>query len=253
MDGLIFYDCNCVFGRKKQAFAYDDLNKDKLIGQLKKVNVERAVVSHTAQQFLSVKRGNEILLSKIKNDDIFIPAAAVMPNAAGEFMEISEFDTFVQTNGIKMIKMYPKTQNFSASEWQMGELYSYFEKKRLPLMVSIEEVGADGLYGMLSNHPALRVICTDCGFSNDRDMMRLMEIFQNLYLETGTFYTHGGIEYVVEKFGAQRLLFGTNLQHAEPGAAAARILYADITESEKRKIAYENMKTMLGQVGGECK
>lgn len=245
MSEIYFYDCNCTFGKLSKVHEYTPTDKETVIRLLKKINVKRAIVSHTSQQYLTPKEGNEILVSEIKNDEIFVPSVTVMTNSSGEFISLKELDRFIDKNGVKLAQMFPKTHNFSPAEWQMGETYSYLEEKGIPLMLSINEVSADQIYEILSNHKKLNIICKDTSFSHDRNIMRLMELFENLYLESGTYSTCGGISYVTEKFGADRLIFGSGLQFAEPGAACAKVLCADISDEDKIKIAHKNIEKLI--------
>ena len=50
------------------------------------------------------------------------------------------------------------------------------------------------------------------------------------------------------RFGAERLLFGTNMPQGAGSAAIAMITYADISLEEKKLIASENLNRILGGV-----
>ena len=50
---------------------------------------------------------------------------------------------------------------------------------------------------------------------------------------------------MVRRFGPGRLLFGTRTPHQPPGAAMARVLYAEIDEKAKEAIAFENAERLL--------
>lgn len=245
MQEVYFYDCNCTVGKQKNAGLFIPEDKETVIGLLKNVNVKKAVAFHTAQLILSAKTGNERPISEIENDDIFIPSVAVAPNASDEFMSIDELDKFITENGVKMATMFPKSHIFSPSKWQMGETYSYLEEKEIPLMLSLTEVSAEQLYEILSNHKKLKVICKDTGFSNDKNLYRLMELFENLYTETGTYTTCGGIRHITEKFGAERILFGSGLSYSAPGASVAKVLCSEISDEDKIKIAHKNLENLL--------
>ena len=245
MENIYFFDCNCSFGKLKNGSGLMPKDKDTIIEIMKKVNIKKAIPTHTSQKFLGAKAGNEILVSEIENDDMFIPLVTVLPNSSGEFINLEKLDEFVVKNSIKFANMFPKTHGFSPAEWQMGDTYSYLEKKGIPLLISISEVTADEMYGILSNHKSLKVICKDTSYTNDMRIMRLMELFENFYLETGTYHTCDGISYITEKFGAQRLIFGSNLPSSDPGAAIAKVACADISLEDKIKIAHKNLEKLI--------
>lgn len=245
MQEVYFYDCNLTIGINSKPNLFMPEDKDTVKTLLKKVNVKKAVTCHAAQFSLSAKAGNNTLVSEIKNDDFFAPAVAVAPNASDEFMSIKDLDQFINKNNVKLATMIPKTSLFSASKWQMGETYSYLEQKGLPLLLSFSEITADGLYEILSNYKKLNVILKDTGFSNDKTIYRLLELFENLYIETGTYTTCGGVEHITEKFGAKRLVFGSGLSYAAPGASVAKVLCSDISDEDKIKIAHKNFENLI--------
>jgi predicted TIM-barrel fold metal-dependent hydrolase len=59
------------------------------------------------------------------------------------------------------------------------------------------------------------------------------------------------VEAVVKRFGAERLLFGTNLPTFNPGAAVTTVMYADIAEEDKSLIAAGNLRRLLESAYGQ--
>jgi predicted TIM-barrel fold metal-dependent hydrolase len=78
-----------------------------------------------------------------------------------------------------------------------------------------------------------------------RNLYPLLERHSNLYLETSTYMVHRGIEEFVRLFGAERLLFGSRYAAYAPGAAVAGLMYAEISDRNRRLIAGDNARRLL--------
>jgi predicted TIM-barrel fold metal-dependent hydrolase len=77
----------------------------------------------------------------------------------------------------------------------------------------------------------------------------LLESFPNVLLSMGSNYTvHGGIEDIVKRFGAGRLLFGTGSPKAEPAMAVLQLVYADIPDADRQAIGSENLDRLIGGI-----
>ncbi|HUV08001.1 MAG TPA: amidohydrolase family protein [Spirochaetia bacterium] len=77
--------------------------------------------------------------------------------------------------------------------------------------------------------------------------MKLAKKYTNLYLDTTCTWMYGGlIELMVATAGSKKILYGSDAVWNSMEAALGRILFADITEGEKRDIIGLNMKRVLG-------
>ncbi|RLI02005.1 hypothetical protein DRO38_04435, partial [Candidatus Bathyarchaeota archaeon] len=58
----------------------------------------------------------------------------------------------------------------------------------------------------------------------------------------------GGIRDFCDKYGAERLLFGTGFPKWNPGGPILMLAQADITRKEREMIASGNLQRILGRV-----
>ena len=69
---------------------------------------------------------------------------------------------------------------------------------------------------------------------------------ENFYLETcSTYRTPGVIEELVEKVGADRVLYGSDMPLMDPRPQIGKIITADIPDGAKRLILGENAGRIL--------
>jgi predicted TIM-barrel fold metal-dependent hydrolase len=70
--------------------------------------------------------------------------------------------------------------------------------------------------------------------------------YPNCYLQlTYTSVTLGSIEYLVKEVGADRILYGTDAPMRDPRPQLGWLVYANISEEDKRLILGTNMQKVL--------
>ena len=148
-------------------------------------------------------------------------------------------------NNIKTLRILPKSMGFSLKPYASRGLFSTLEQYQIPIFVDSIEIGWDELYAFLKDYPKLPLILCNTGCESARKLFPILNSCQNLYIETSTYIAHNGISEFVNKFGADRLIFGSGLPNSCVTGAVAMIYYSDISEKEKKKIAKENITMLL--------
>jgi len=73
-----------------------------------------------------------------------------------------------------------------------------------------------------------------------------VEPYRNVYLDTSGFDPEMGIvEMAVERLGAERVIYGSDAPGRSFAAQVAKVIYADISEADKRLILGENAAKIL--------
>jgi predicted TIM-barrel fold metal-dependent hydrolase len=71
---------------------------------------------------------------------------------------------------------------------------------------------------------------------------------ENIYLDlTGSPMVYGALEMMVDRVGAQRVLFGTDTPFIDPRPQLGRVAYSRLTDDEKRSILGLNAKELFGE------
>ncbi len=245
---LKFIDCNCSFGIRKNILPFSITEKEIVKKELQRLNVVKAIATHSTQKEFDLSYGNQRLCDEIKGDDFFFGSMCLLPLGTEEYFGIDEMNDFVKNNNIKTFTLYPTSHRYSYKEWNMGEIYDYISQKGLPVIISQNDIPIDGMYELLKNHKSMKVIYTDIGYAYDRAVMPLLKHFDNLYIETSGYQTLDGIEFISRKFSAERLVFGSGMPFKSVGAAIGRIMFSKISDSDKEKIAYKNICKLIGEV-----
>jgi predicted TIM-barrel fold metal-dependent hydrolase len=247
MELLDFFDCNCRVGMRTILNPGSFYSTGDLVKRMESHGIGKALVNHSMAREYNPAVGNGMLAEEIKSHPCLYPAWVVMHHHTGEFPEPDVLKIQLRDNNIKAVLMFPddSEQKYSTSEWNCGELFSMLEACRVPLLIGMNQMNWDELYGLCSSHPELRIVLTDLDYRADRNLYSLLNRFEYLYLETIGYKVHNGIEEICSRFGAKRLVFGSGMPIYSGGSAVSMINYARISEKEKRMIAGENLERLL--------
>ncbi len=222
---------------------------DELVVKLESYGIEKALVYHSMAREYDAVAGNAMLMKEISSYRQLLPAWIVMPHYTGEFPSPEYLLKEMKNNNVQVVRMFPQAaeQNYSISPWNCGELFSCLEKHRIPLFIGMDQISWNELYEIANTYPNMKIILTDLTYRMDRNLYVLLKKFPCIYLETSGYKVNNCIEEICNKFGAERLVFGSGMP-VFTGAAVCAVKYARITVKEKMMIACENMEAMLKDV-----
>lgn len=245
-DALRWIDCNARVGRWSNPQPEQFTEVAELATAWDRVGIEGGLVHHAWSWEWSPERGNSRLLEEIEGDDRFRPCFVALPPATRELELVLDFARRVrEMRGA--VRIFPGKHGWRVSDWCAGALFDALSLARVPLLVDIGETDWEGIADILAAHPRLPLIVLNTFYRVDRVVYPLMERHRNLHLEANTYGAFLGIEGICERFGAERLVFGTNLPQLEAGGPMALISYARISDEQRRGIASGNILRLLGE------
>jgi hypothetical protein len=244
---LEFFDCSCSVGRTGYPHLLDIPDADGLLREMEIAGVEEALVYHTAARDGHPPLGNARLLEEIRGRSGLYPVWVLLPHHTGEMPPPKELLSEMKDKGIRAARLYPTRlqHGFTLADWCAGELLRALERARFPLILDIEIVTWEEVFSLLDRYPRLPLILSNFSYRHNRYLYPLWEKFSNLYVEISRFMGGGAVEDAVRRFGAARLLFGTNMPQYTGTAAVARLTYADISKEGKGAIAGHNLRRLL--------
>ncbi|MFH1920914.1 MAG: amidohydrolase family protein [Planctomycetota bacterium] len=248
---LQLFDSNCMLGRIIAPKPGFPLSVGELLEVMDEFGIAEALVYHAMSKEYHPADGNQVLLDEIAQAGRLHAMWVVMPSHTAEFPEEREMVERMVGQGIRAARVFPHadSHNFSLSHWVSGKLLEELESKRVPLFLDQEQIGWDTVHDLCERYCRLPLVLTNVGYRVNRLLYPLLEKFENLYVELSSYCGHRAIEAIVERFGAQRLLFGTRLPYFTPGAAIGMLCYAEISPSDRKRIAGDNLRELLGRVG----
>lgn len=247
MPDLPFFDCNARIGRCSTPRPEQFTDVAGLLDEMDRAGIESALVCHAWSVEWDPPKGNEALLADIAGQERLRPCFVALPPGTAEVAPPPDFARRVKDVG-GAVRLFPKEHQYLLNDVTVGYMLDVFSAQRVPVLIDIGQTGWGELAGLLQRHPALSVLLLGLYYRVDRYLYPLLERFGNLHVESGTYGVHRGIEAVCERFGAERLVFGTDLPVHEAGGPIAMVTYAQISDDEKRLIAGGNLRRLLGEV-----
>jgi predicted TIM-barrel fold metal-dependent hydrolase len=246
------FDVQAGFGGLK-AGSRDVYSAAALLADMDRLQIGRALVRIVPEETdRDVPLSNRMLYDACEGAaGRLVPCPVMVPSAGGDFPpEQAQVDEAVGCGGGAVI-LRPAQDSWSLEEWSGGKLLSAMEARSVPTILLQKQVPLADVGRVAKAHARLPIILADTDYVSHRMVCGLLETFPNVYLSIGSNYTvHCGIEHLVGLVGAGRLLFGTGLPRVEPMMAVTQLMYADISEGDRKQIAWDNLERLIGGVAG---
>ncbi|MBM3471981.1 MAG: hypothetical protein FJX75_01750 [Armatimonadetes bacterium] len=245
MAELRFFDCNTRIGRCSTPRPEHFLDAAGLLAEMDCAGIERALVHHAWSVEWDPHEGNQALLRDIADEERLHPCFAALPSATRELPSPRDFARQVrQAHGA--VRLFPTQHSYTLDDVSVGHFLDALSFERVPVLIDIGQTNWRDISQVLARHPALNLIVLNTYYRVDRNLYPLWDRFGNLHLDCGSYGVHRGIEAVCQRFGAERLLFGTDLPIHEVGGPMALVTYAAISDDDKQLIAGGNLRRVLG-------
>jgi len=258
MEELGFFDAHCYVGRYKTFRPGSFYTTGDLAEQMEHFGIAEALVTHAMSRELHPIDGNAAVLEETKGRDNLHPSWSVVPPRSGELPGPAALAGQMISTGVRAAKLFCGSYTFPISEWCVGELLDEMEAHRVPTFLdpdieldtwAEDQFDWDAVDAVCRHHPQLPVILSEARFrSSNRLLYQLLEKHANLHIELSGLWAHHAIEFITREFGAHRLLFGTRMPVRDPACAIGQVAYADISEGDKKLIAGDNLRALLGGV-----
>lgn len=238
-----FFDCNCAFGPYRTRVFRFARTAEELIEELDYVNIERALVYHTAMRFDHPSVGNELVISGTRNQPRLWPTWTLLPSQTGEQPPLDVLLASMRQHNVRALRMMPDDHRYFTDEITWGDQLSVLMERRIPLFVRAK---LDMVAQLLSSFPDLIVITGSQGSNPlDRYAWPLIERYPNLIFETSAYLVDGGIEEFCRRYSAKRLVFGSGFPDNANGSAMLHLAHAEISDTDRQTIAWDNLCRLL--------
>ena len=226
-------------------------DKTDLLAEMSRLQVKRAIVRHRACLDCGPAVGNEVLWSEAADEGALEKAWFVTPDGVEPDFDVAAAVEGKMAEGVRVFWTDAQSEAFSLRPWCSGPLYEVLQARRALLLLDNQKVSPDDLDVILSEFPELRVIlCGAPRWGRNRMIYPLLRRHENLFLcLSNTYSAHCGYKDLCRTFGDQRWVFGMGYPVAEAGAAVTGLMYADLSDETKQKIAWGNLERLLSEVG----
>ena len=208
-----------------------------LLAEMDRHFLRHAVAAHQTGIEYDADIGNRLLF-EMKSPRL-TPAFSAMPER--------EFVDRLEKLEPQAVRLTPGSwfHNFPLKRWGAGELLDFLQSKQVLTLVAGEDLPWNNVTELLEDFPRLPLVLLDIGYRADRFLFPLLQRFPSLHFDSATYLAHRQLESFVERFGSNRILFGSRLPFFPPASSLAVLATARIDKAARAAIAGGNLRRLL--------
>jgi len=195
----------------------------------------------------------EPLLAYCRPSPPLLPAIPLLPPACGEQPSPDELIALSLAHDIKAVRVSPHAHRFSFNPRDFCALLEPLQHHRIPLILNSMNIQDhpwehvppwNDLRDVATAFPQLPIILVYTGMLQGRRLIPLLAQCPNVLADL-TCVSYQFIEFIVERFGPNRLVLASHYPSEDPGLYTPAILYADLNDSARRNLAHDNLQRLV--------
>lgn len=254
--GLTLFDCNAYVGQTAIArFFPERVTPGVLLGEMDRIGVAEALVTHVAAREYAPLHGNDLLGNELQEHRRLSPCLTLLPEHTGELWAPEKVLHELRQRRSRCVRLFPSStvHRYPFDHRVLGGLLDVLEPARVPVFVDFDlgrrdEADWRGLYDMTDRYPEVPFVLIRPGGRSDRGLYPLLSRSPNVRIETGGYWVNRGIERICERFGADRLVYGSGFPYWTMSGAAYHVATARISDEERAAVASGNLRSLLEAV-----
>ena len=244
---MTFFDANCCLGEWPEGGPTLAEPVD-LLAAMDRLEIARALVRHTLGIYDAPERGNRVLLEQIAGHDRLLPCWTGLPTPTGELGPLDDWLASAARHQVGAVALYPVSHGYPLAGWLCDDLLAALAARCMLLLIELAQTTFEDVHRVCESHPDLRVLALSPGYRVLRPLCGLLEWHANLYVDISNLVNFRGIEALVERFGAERLIFGTGQPRLEGAGPLTALRYASLSPNEVEAISGGNLARLLREV-----
>lgn len=167
---------------------------------------------------------------------------------AGDVPKPQDLPCEMKKHNVAALYINPGAHRFLPCPSVMGDYYAMAEEKHIPVMLNTwyDGLTVSDIDGIMASFP--RLVCI-LSLAESWPVMRkvypFFEHYENLVLDTAYQWDDCGVEDIVRRYGAHRLVFGSGFPNLYMGGMLAYIRCAEISDEAKTAIFSGNLEGIM--------
>jgi predicted TIM-barrel fold metal-dependent hydrolase len=242
-------DVSVALGRQPRAEG-GSVTVKQLLSTMDEFGISYAVVSNLASRWHAPAVGNRELVETLAGADRLHACWTVLPDVCGEVADPDEFVEQARAAGVVAVRAFPADHRYRLDGPDMTALHRALVRARLPLLVEASQTSWEAVEAVARRFDGHTLIVGDVGYRSLRSAAGALSRCDNLHLDISYLASHCGLEWLVGRFGAGRLLFGTGWPLRDPAEAVTRLLWSELDDDAARQVGGGNARRLFGVGAG---
>ena len=240
-----YFDLNYVLGTGSNGeIGYN--SPEEILKQMDYLDIDRALVFSAEARDFSGIYGNRKLLDQLKPfADRLFPAFVITSRDYYENGTVEYYRELAKAGTVKAFRIIPgKTRSpIYECEFILEKLAEFSPVIQLDSReLSLQDYQT--LAKFAKQFPTIRFVIGQKVWCNLDSILNLMNRCSNVYMDTSWMHVQRTVNLIIDRFGADRLLFATG-HKTQYGAAIAALNHAEIPAEIKEQIAHKNAENLL--------
>lgn len=216
-----------------------------------KAGIDHYIVQSVATTPHQVGRINEFIAESVANSNGRMTGLGTLhpdsPDIEGDFKHLKEL-------GLHGVKLHPDIQAFKIDDYRCLKIYELCEQAGMPILMHTGDNRYDysnpnRLLPVMEIYTGLTVVGAHFGgWSIWEEASKKLSKLPNLYVDCSSSLFYIGSDTakrIVERYGVDKVLFGTDYPMWSPSEEVQRFLDIGLTEDENKRIFSENAKKIF--------
>jgi uncharacterized protein len=198
---------------------------------------------------------DDIAAYRDRRPDRFPVAVGIVEPQHGAVL-LDEIDRVDDELGLRGVSFHTRFQGVSLdSQWIVRAVERLAERGMVPVVHVMDETPEEALWKLAAlarSQPEAQFLALDpfCSFEATRQCSFVADVAPNVLFDTSLSYNFDAIEEFARRFGADRVVFGTDLYSYPVGRRISHLLEqiveSDLTDADKARILAGNARALFG-------
>ena len=252
MKELMFFDANCRIGRFVNGGPCAE-DAPALLREMDYYGVDKALVRFNNLAMAGVNTANRMLAEMLRADtaERLTGVWCILPAQCDEIPEPDEFFRRMKANRIGAVTLLPFDHRYVPCRMTLGRFMDAAAERKIPVLLNGFAGKWPELYRFMEEFPRNVFIYQEaCGkWGSDRNIRPLLENFEHFHFETAGYWVPEGIRDLAEKYGADRILYGSGFPRYNQGNGMLQLRQSGLPPASVELIAGKNLERILKGAG----
>ena len=250
MKDLFFFDADCAVGSGPAIGIRPGVRE--LLADMDRCGVDKALVRHGNFKQLGAEAGNRELAAMLATDDSgrLCGVWCILTDQCPELPQGDAFFDAMKKNRIRALTLYPEDHLFVPRRWSIGRIMDGAAERRIPVLFEAAHNDWSKIYDFVAEFPRNRIVIHEYWgkWGHDRQLRPLLENCENVFYSIGGYQVPDGIRDLVERYGAERILYGSGYPRYNHGTGMLQLKQGGMSDEAVAMIAGKNLEKMLAEV-----
>lgn len=254
------FDATCMVGRHRVLGVGGLHTVEDLLADMDHHGIAEALVVDCLSRENHPGEGNPRIVEWTRDHPRLHPLWAALPTGEAEGLpRPADLPARMREAGVGALLLCPRQYRFPLSDWCVDALLEPLAEAGVPVIIDGNDLTEplhwdylewDQIVGLCRRWPTLPVLAREWRIRrSQRTIYRALEACPNLRVELSGYWLYRGVEYITERWGSERLVFGSNWPFLNHGQTLATLTFAEVSDADKERIAGGNLRRLLGWAG----